>query len=315
MPTVLKGLRQFTRPREGRQLLQVTAIVTVADDGGSSGWLRRELAVLPPGDIRNCLVALSNRGHPLTRLFQYRFGAGPGLEGHTVGNLMLTALSQLQGDFLDAIRVAGVLLGARGRVLPSTLRAVQLVADLEDGRRVVGEQAIVRTRGKIKRIQMDPAAPPPSPGVLSAIERADLIVLGPGSLYSSVLPNLLVDGVARGVAESRALKVMVMNLMTEPGETEDMDGVGHVAAVLGHAGPVVDCVLAHEGDVPPAAARRYAERGASPVFVDEAALRHLGVGVVREKLILGSTQIRHDPNLLSQTLVELARTLRPRANA
>ena len=174
--------------------------------------------MLPPGDIRNCLVALSRSGQPLTRLFQYRFGAGPGLQGHTVGNLMLTALSQLQGDFLDAVRVAGVLLGARGRVLPSTLRAVQLVAELADGRRVVGEQAIVSSGSRIRKLTIEPSAPPPSPGVLSAIEKADVIILGPGSLYSSVLPNLLVGGVAQAVASSKALKVMVMNLMTEPGE-------------------------------------------------------------------------------------------------
>jgi uncharacterized cofD-like protein len=311
MPVVLKGLRPFTQPKPDSPLLQLTAVVTMADDGGSSGRLRRELGLLPPGDVRNCLVALAGpRKRKLGELFQFRFHAGEGLKGHTVGNLMLTALSELRGDFIEAVRVAGMLLDARGRVLPCTLRKVELVADLQDGRRIVGEQAIAQARGQVSRLALEPANPPAAPGVLSALEQADLLVLGPGSLYSSVLPNLLVGGVAEAIAKSRALKVLVLNLMTEPGETDGYSAVDHVKAILDHVGPVVDCVLVHAGALEADRLQQYAREGASPVEPDAPALEKLGVHVIRGDLAARGPRIRHDPTRLAGWLMRLAKLKR-----
>lgn len=311
MPTVLKGLRGFTVPRPDAPMLQLTAIVTMADDGGSSGRLRRELGLLPPGDVRNCLVALAApRKRKLGELFQFRFTAGEGLQGHTVGNLMLTALSQLRGDFIEAVRVAGTLLDARGRVLPCTLRKVELVADLHDGRRIVGEQAIAQARGRVTHLALEPASPPPAPGVTSALEQADLLVLGPGSLYSSILPNLLVGGVGEAIARSRALKVLVLNLMTQPGETDGYSAVDHVKAILDHVGPVVDCVLIHAGPHDAARLERYAREGAAPVAVDIPALEAMGVHVVRGDLTARGPRIRHDAAKLGGWLLRLAKLKR-----
>jgi uncharacterized cofD-like protein len=308
VPTVLRGLRPYTSPRPGEPWVQLTAIVTMTDDGGSSGRLRKEFATLPPGDVRNCLVALSGgTRRPVAQLFQYRFENGRGLKGHTVGNLMLTALSELRGDFLGAVRFAGLLLGARGRVLPSTLRPVQLVAELADGRRIVGEKEIVRARGRVKRLELTPSQPPPAPGVLSALENADVVVIGPGSLYSSLLPNLLIGGVAEALQNSRALKVLVLNLMTQPGETEGYSAAEHVEALLAHAGPVVDCVLVNDSSLPSDLLARYAQRGSEPVGVDVMALRKLGVSVVRAPLSAGGNLIRHQSRKLGHSVVRLAK--------
>jgi uncharacterized cofD-like protein len=222
---------------------------------------------------------------------------------------MLTALSELRGDFLDAVRVAGTLLGARGRVLPSTLRKVELVARLEDGRHVVGEKAIVKARGRIKRLDLVPRRPPPAPGVLSALRQADLIVLGPGSLYSSILPNLLVEGVAETLAESTAVKVLVLNLMTQPGETDGYSAADHLRALRDHAGQLVDYVLVDDQPIAPAVLARYARRGSVPVGVDAAELRSMGVGVVRGDLTAHGPRVRHDGHKLGAWIVRLARAV------
>jgi len=311
MPVVLRGLRPHTLAKPGEPLLQLTAIVTMADDGGSSGRLRRELDLLPPGDVRNCLVALAGpRNRSIKDLFQFRFQRGVGLEGHTVGNLVIGALSQLRGDFLDAVRVAGNLLGARGRVLPSTLRRVQLVADLDDGRRIVGEQAITQAGRRIERLVLDPPSPPPAPGVLTAIELADVVVLGPGSLYSSILPNLLVGGVAEALARSRALKVLVLNLMTQPGETDGYGAADHVQALHEHVGPLLSCVLAHAGEHAPAQVARYAKEGAHPVTVDGNRLEALGVHLVQADIAARSARVRHDARKLAAWILRLAQLKR-----
>src|SRR5580658_6434388 len=216
LSALLEGLRKYTHESEGPRV-DITAIVTVTDDGGSSGRLRREFDVLPPGDIRNCMVALSEDGALLSRLFQYRFKAGHGLKGHSFGNLFLTALTSITGDFPDAVRKSAEVLNIAGRIFPSTAANVTLEAILEGGRVVAGESRISRSRRPIRRVRLLPAGARPLRAAVQAIEAADLITLGPGSLFTSVIPNLLVKGIARAIRQSPALKAYVVNLMSQPG--------------------------------------------------------------------------------------------------
>jgi uncharacterized cofD-like protein len=308
LPVVLRGLGRRARPREGDPGLDLTAVVAMSDDGGSSGRLRRTRGLLPPGDIRNCLVALAF-GHPaLKEIFQFRFGGSKGIAGHAVGNLLIAALAELRGDFLEAVRVSGRLLGARGTVLPSTLEPVQLVAELADETRLVGERKIACAHKQVRRISLRPRRPPPSQGVLEAIAQAELITIGPGSLYSSVMPNLLVDGVAEALQRSRALKVLVANLMTQPGETDGMSAADHVRAVVQHVGHVVDVVLINRELPSDDAAERYADQGAQAVAYDRQALLDLGVVPLEVDLLRPGKKIRHDAGKLARVLLKLART-------
>jgi uncharacterized cofD-like protein len=307
LPVVLKGLARRAIPGPGNPGVDLTAVVAMSDDGGSSGRLRRLRGVLPPGDVRNCLVALAGHKTVLRRLFQYRFDGARGIGGHAVGNLLLAALAELRGDFMEAIEVSERLLDARGKVLPCTLAPTQLVAELEDSSRVVGERNISRARSRVRRVSLAPQLPPPSAGVIDAIRRADLIAIGPGSLYSSVLPNLLVDGVGQALGESRALKVLVANLMTQPGETDGMDGVDHARAVIEHVGPVVDVVLMN--GLRPAAEliARYADKGQHPVPADRRRLIELGVIPLEADLLKHGERIRHDSRKVARCLLKLAR--------
>jgi uncharacterized cofD-like protein len=228
---LLRGLKGYTN--------NLTAIVTVADDGGSSGELRRNMGVLPPGDIRNCLAALSNDEDMMTQLFQYRFGAGAGLNGHTLGNLLITALTDITGSFEEAVAESGKVLAVKGRVIPSTLHDVRLVADVMDEgakkeRRVKGESAIPQASGEIKHVWLEPNNPLAYPPALQAILAADLIVVGPGSLFTSILPNLLVPDLADALIASRALKFYVCNLATQRGETDDFHCGDHISAIVRH---------------------------------------------------------------------------------
>lgn len=307
LPTVLKGLARKAQPTLGEPGLELTAVVAMSDDGGSSGKLRRSIGVLPPGDVRNCLVALAGK-NALSELFQYRFGGEKGLAGHAVGNLLLAALCELKGDFLEAVRVSSRLLGVTGTVLPSTTTPVQLEAEMDDLTRVLGESRIARARRRVKRVSLSPARPPPADGVLEALAQADLIVLGPGSLYSSIIPNLLVEGVAEALQRSRALKVLVCNLMTQPGETEGMSAADHVRAVIEHAGPVLDAALVNARPPDPEALARYAARGASPVAADRRQLIDLGVVPVEADLLKEGPRIRHDGRKVTRCLLKLART-------
>ncbi|HSP76916.1 MAG TPA: gluconeogenesis factor YvcK family protein [Myxococcaceae bacterium] len=310
LPLVLRGLARRAEPRLGDPGLDITAVVAMSDDGGSSGRLRRTRGVLPPGDVRNCLVALAGgKGRSaLNEVFQYRFAGRRGLAGHAVGNLLIAALAELKGDFLEAVRLSGELLGAKGTVLPSTVSPVQLVARLEDSTEVVGESNICRALGRIRRVSLSPQAPPPSEGLLESLYTSDLIVIGPGSLYSSVMPNLLVDGVAQALRESRALKVMVANLMTQPGETDGMDCLEHVRAVIEHVGPVLDAVLLNGSSPSEEAVHRYAHRGSHPVRVDRRALISAGVVPVEADLLKAGSRIRHDSRKVARCLLKMART-------
>lgn len=307
LPVLLRGLARKAVPKRGDPGVDLTAIVAMSDDGGSSGRLRRR-GMLPPGDIRNCLVALSGHRNVLRQLFQHRFDGAQGIGGHAVGNLLIAALTELRGDFMEAVTFAGRMLEARGKVLPCTLAATQLVAELEDQSQIIGERRISRSRKRVKRVSLTPQLPPPSEGVLEAIRDADLITIGPGSLFSSVLPNLLVDGVAQALQETRALKVLVSNLMTQPGETDGMDCVDHTRAVIEHVGPLVDVVLVNGRSPDPELLQRYAKKNQYPVAIDRRALIEMGVIPVEADLLKEGGRIRHDSRKLARCLLKLART-------
>ena len=317
LSALLRGLKEFTslhpdHPARGHAPLSpspiadLTAIVTVTDDGGSSGRLRREYRILPPGDIRNCMVALADDEALLSRLFQYRFPpAEKGLGGHSFGNLFLTALTHVTGDFTEAVRVSGKVLAIRGRIFPSTLSNVTLEATLENGRRVRGETRISQSAARIRRIALVPRNVRPLAEALAAIAAADLIVLGPGSLYTSILPNLLIPELARAIARSKAPRVYIANLMTQPGETTGFTLADHVRAIQEHTpGRVLDWVVANHKVVSPAVARRYRRQGAQQVLVDLPALQKLGLRAILDNLIEEHGVIRHDSHRLARLLLE-----------
>ncbi|MGQ0504182.1 MAG: gluconeogenesis factor YvcK family protein [Myxococcaceae bacterium] len=308
LPTLLKGLVSRADPTLEEPGLDLTAVVAMSDDGGSSGRLRRTRGVLPPGDVRNCLVALTGGKGGMSELFQHRFSGKKGIAGHAVGNLVLAALAELKGDFLQAVDAASTLLQTKGRVLPSTTEPVTLVASMADGQEVQGERNIGRSKQRIRRVSLQPRLPAATPGLLQAIADADLITIGPGSLYTSVLPNLLVDGVAEALRNTRALKVLITNLMTQPGETDAMSCVDHVQAVLEHAGHVVDVVLVNAAPLPADLLRWYSARGGVPVHADRNQLLSLGVIPVEADLIRhNAKRIRHDSRKVARCVVKLAR--------
>jgi len=306
---LLRGLKHFVARRRqdtGRHpISDLAAIVTVTDDGGSSGRLRRENSVLPPGDIRNCMVALSQDEALLGRLFQYRFDSGRGLRGHSFGNLFLTALSHVTGDFAEAVRVSGEVLAIRGRIFPTTVENVSLKAVMTDGKIVSGETSIAKSRKKIRRLRVQPPNARPLPEVLEAIRHADLILIGPGSLYTSILPNLLISGVAEAIEKSRATRVYVANLMTQPGETVGYSLSDHVRTIYKHTGRrLFDWVVASNQAVSPEVLRRYHSQGAAPVRVDIGELQALRVRCLLDNLLDEHGVVRHDAARLSQLLVE-----------
>ncbi|HXU12188.1 MAG TPA: gluconeogenesis factor YvcK family protein [Candidatus Binatia bacterium] len=307
LPVVLRALKREIVACGGT----LTGIVTVTDDGGSSGRLRRDYNVLPVGDIRNCLVALSENEPLMSALFQYRYRGRGGLAGHSVGNLILTALADCRRSYLKAIETSGEVLAIRGRILPSTLENVVLRARLADGRMVSGESRISASRSPIVRIATSPPAPKPAPGVLAALREADLIVLGPGSLFTSLLPNLLVRGVARAISRSRALRVLVGNIMTQPGETSGFTAEDHLETIRRVAGPgLIDVYLASGGPIRPALRRRYARERAQPVSWSPAAVRRLGVTPALRDLVQEDRhvpKVRHHEGKLARALLSLLR--------
>jgi uncharacterized cofD-like protein len=280
LSTLLKGLKAYvvadsSAPSSGNYALEsLTAVVTVTDDGGSSGRLREEFQIPPPGDIRNCLVALSEDERLISRLFQYRFPGQGGVRGHSFGNLFLAALTGITGDFVEAIRQCSEVLAIKGRIVPSTTTDVTLVAELDDGFLVRGESKISASGGRIQSIRLDPPDCQPLPETLQAIERADLITLGPGSLFTSVIPNLLVGGMADAIAASPALKVYICNIMTQPGETADFSVADHVETLLGCLPPgALDAVVVNTARVSKTLRARYREEGSNPITVSAARIR------------------------------------------
>ncbi|MGH9374552.1 MAG: gluconeogenesis factor YvcK family protein, partial [Terriglobia bacterium] len=285
----------------------LTAIVTVTDEGGSSGRLRRDFRILPPGDIRNCLVALSEDETFIAKLFDYRFKSGVGLRGHSFGNLFLAALANITRDFAKAVRLSGEMLAVRGDIFPSTLSDVHLSARLRDGRILYGESRITRTSVPIKRLYVSPRRCRPLPEALAAIEAADLITVGPGSLYTSLIPNLLVRGIAEQTARSKALKIYIANLMTQPGETRRYTAADHLLALHQHAGrKIFDVMILNSGDFSPALRRRYERRRAEPIVIELDRIRSLGVQPVLASLLTEQRVARHDPRRLARLVLRLA---------
>ena len=313
LATLLRGLKDYTHYPwcgSGKRLrppVDITAVVTVTDDGGSSGRLRREFDVLPPGDIRNCMVALSEDEALLAKLFQYRFDAGRGLKGHSFGNLFLTALTAVTGDFAHAVRVSSEVLAIVGRIFPSTAANVVLEALLADGNIVTGETKISRSKARIERVWLRPSHAEPLPETLEAIAAADLITLGPGSLFTSVIPNLLIRGIPEAIAESRAIKAYFVNLMWQPGETTGFTAFDHVDAIHRHAGRrLLDCVVVNTRPISSALHRRYAAERSQPVDMDVDRLKAAGLRVLGEDLLAEGDKVRHDPARTAAVAVGLA---------
>ena len=300
LAALLRGLKTHTS--------NLTAVVTMADDGGSSGLLRRDMGMPPPGDLRNCLVALADDESMMSQLFQYRFPEGGGLQGHSFGNLFMAALSEVTGDFERAVREATHVLKVRGRVLPSTLDDVVLHAQLEDGGQVSGESTITAAARLPRRVWLTPEAPRAVPQAVAALSRADLVVLGPGSLYTSVIPNLLVPEVHAAIRDTRGWVVYVCNVMTQPGETDGYTAADHLEALHRHGlAGLVDAVLVNDAPVSPELAASYERHGSGPVAIDEERLRALGVKLVRARVAAESDVVRHDSARLSQALMRLLR--------
>jgi uncharacterized cofD-like protein len=284
----------------------LVAIVTVADDGGSSGRLRQAYRVLPPGDIRNCLLALADGDSTMSTIFDFRFNGGEEVGGHSLGNLILTALSQLERDFSHAVERGSEMLSIRGRVFPSTLEDVTLKAVFDDGSEVEGESRIASVRRPIRRICLHPEGARALPQALDAIGAAHLIVIGPGSLYTSLIPILLVKQLADALADSAARIVLVMNLMSEPGETDGHTGVDHLLAIRRHAPRVpIHDVLLNTTPIPEKLIEYYAAEGARPVPLDTELLHALGCQPVECDLLSTGPKIRHDPHKLGKVLLEL----------
>ncbi|HLK68945.1 MAG TPA: uridine diphosphate-N-acetylglucosamine-binding protein YvcK [Bryobacteraceae bacterium] len=317
LSALLQGLKQHARASsETGTPLAVTAIVTVTDDGGSSGRLRREFDVLPPGDIRNCMVALSEDSALLSRLFQYRFESGRGLKGHSFGNLFLTALTHIMGDFPDAVRVSSEVLKIAGHIYPSTDSNVALAATLSDGSKVVGETRISRSRQRIRRIRLEPRKVRPLPAALTAIAEADVITLGPGSLFTSVVPNLLVDGIPSAIRKSPAVKAYFVNLMSQPGETTEFRASDHLQAIHQHAGgKFLDYAVVNIRPITSAIKKRYAQAEALPVENDIDALFKMGLKVMAGRLADLGKKVRHDSAATAAVVVKLAQEGRRRKNA
>jgi len=322
LATLLRGLKRYIKAAEGA--LEITAVVTVTDDGGSSGRLRRDFDVLPPGDIRNCMVALCQDEALLSRLFDYRFTGGRGLKGHSFGNLFLMAMTHLTGDFAQAVKLSSEVLAVRGRIYPSTEANVTLKATLVGGQKVSGETRISRSTRPIQRVELSPRRARPLKETLQAIAEADLITLGPGSLYTSVIPHLLVEGIPQAIAASAATKVYFSNLMTQPGETTSMEGASdHLAALLRHglrhgarrSARLIDVCVVNTGSILGMALEQYRAREARPVTNDVPQIQATGVKVIEADLVRMAgrriqEKIRHDPGAISAIAIDLARQSR-----
>ena len=298
LSTLLRGLKQYSS--------NITAIVTVADDGGSSGRLRREMGILPPGDIRNCIAALADEEKLLTELFQYRFHAGDGLSGHSFGNLFISAMTEITGDLEQAIDASAKVLAIRGKVLPATLTDVSLWAKLADGRIIEGESKITEAMGQIRQIGCHPADPVALPAALAAIKEADYIIIGPGSLYTSIIPNLLVPAIRQALARVTVPRIYVCNIMTQPGETDNYSVADHIRAIEKVCEErVFDAVLAQRTAPSPQSLQLYAQEHSHPVFLDREEVGKMGYRIVLANVMAEdevTAKVSHDPQRLARVL-------------
>jgi uncharacterized cofD-like protein len=322
LSTLLKGLKQYVTlfgerlspACEGLSIGKLCAVVTVSDDGGSSGRLRKELNMLPPGDIRNCIVALSQDEALLSRLFQHRFSKGSGLEGHSFGNLFLAALTSITSDFSEAVRLSSEILTTRGHIYPATTSNIELEALMTDGARVRGETKITASKGRIKALSLDPADVEPLPQTLQAISSADLITIGPGSLFTSLIPNLLVHGIAQAIVASPALKVYICNLMTQANESLGRTAADHIRALNAHAqARIFDYALINSKPASDEMRAKYALEGSAQVVVDIDAIEKLGVTPVLGDYLEEGEVARHATDRIARDLLNLAVQAGPRA--
>ena len=306
LSVLLRGIKAATS--------NVTAVVTVADDGGSSGRLREEFGIIPPGDLRNCLVALADTEPLMEKLFQYRFKGESELAGHSFGNLFIAAMNEVTGDMEQALRESSKVLAVKGQVLPASKDHVRLDAIMEDGTVVEGESQIPEVHKKIHRVRLFPEQVQPVQSALDALTNADAIILGPGSLYTSIMPNLLVDGVAEAIRKSKAIKIYICNVMSQPGETDGYTASMHAKAIIDHGGKgIIDYMLVNDSPISPEMQDYYAAKGAYPVEVDEEAIYALGVGFVKADIINAKELIRHDPDKLSKAVMNMVYHLQPSA--
>ncbi|WP_282938910.1 YvcK family protein [Paenibacillus sp. RC67] len=298
LSVMLRGLKE--KP------LDITAIVTVADDGGSSGILRSELEMVPPGDIRNVLTALADVEPLLGNMLEYRFEKGQGLAGHSLGNLILAAMRDITGDFVTGVRELSRVFAVRGRVLPAANHAIVLKAEMTDGTIVVGESKIPKAGKVIKRVFIEPSDVAPLDEAIEALKQADAILVGPGSLYTSIMPNLLVPEITRTIVESKALKMFICNVMTQPGETDNYTVSDHLKAIHHHVGQhLFDYVIVNNGEIPAQVQSRYAEKGAKVVPLDLEEVTKNGYKVIGDQLVLFRTYLRHDAVKLSHHIYQL----------
>ena len=327
LSTLLRGLKRFVAPPQSAQTLslagresswrsatpaarirELSAVVTVTDDGGSSGRLRENLNILPPGDVRNCMVALSEDETLLSQLFQHRFTSGD-LQGHSFGNLFLAALTEMRGDFAQAVQTSSQILATRGRIYPATTANATLAAEMEDGTLVRGETRISASNSRIVELMLEPAACDPLPETLEAIAEADLITLGPGSLYTSVISNLLVRGIPEALAASRATRVYICNLMTQANESLGLTASQHIEKILQHAGgnrQILDYALINTGRIRSGTLNKYAAEGQAPIEADLSAVRALGVEPIIGNFVHEGELLRHAYDAVADSVLELA---------
>ncbi len=328
LSTLLRGLKRYVAPPPGTphsasemwdssdsrlkdtpcRIRDLVAVVTVTDDGGSSGRLREDFKMLPPGDVRNCMVALSEDEHLLSRLFQFRFGKGE-LQGHSFGNLFVAALSHITGDFAQAVQMSSQILATRGRIYPATNTNVTLAARMDDGSLVSGETSITASSHRIVELMMNPADAPPLPETIDAIAAADLITIGPGSLYTSLITNLLVRGIPEALANTKATRVYVSNLMTQANESLGLTASQHIEKLLQHTGaakPIFDYALINTAPISPTLLAKYASEGQTPIEPDLDRIRALGVEPVTGDFLHEGDVLRHDYDKVTNALLDLA---------
>jgi uncharacterized cofD-like protein len=314
LSTLLRGLSRHVRTpgdngAEAGLIADLAAVVTVTDDGGSSGRLRQDFNMLPPGDLRNCMVALSEEEDLLTRLFSHRFRSGDGLKGHNFGNLFVAALTEITGDFAQAVQLASKILATRGRIYPATTANTTLVARMDDGSLVRGETNITASRQRIVELTLDPPDPAPLPETLEAIERADLITVGPGSLYTSLITNLLVDGIPSALARAGGLRVYICNLMTQANESLGLTASEHIERIYEHTrGPIFDCALVNTAPFSAETLARYAAEGASPILPDIERIQALGVRCIAGDFASEESVVRHAAGRVTGALLALGRS-------